>query len=233
MSDVPSPVKRRLPATVLALGFTSLLADIASEMIFPLLPVFIVSLGAAPTFLGLVEGLADATSSVLKLASGHLADRTSTKKPFVVFGYGVAALARPLVALATAPWQVLAVRVTDRIGKGIRTAPRDVLIANSVTSAESGRAFGFHRAMDHAGAVIGPIIATVLLGFGWELRSVFAVALIPGILSVLAVLTVREPAASHSEASEGVDQGLAANCLVFWNTTRSAEIRQLTCARTR
>jgi MFS family permease len=162
-------------------------------MIFPLLPVFIASLGASTTFLGLVEGLADGTSSLLKLASGYVADHTQRRKPLVLFGYGVAAVVRPLVALATAPWHVLAVRVTDRVGKGMRSAPRDVIIAGSVGKEETGRAFGFHRAMDHAGAVVGPLVATALLGVGLSLRNVFWVALIPGVLSVLAVLTVREP----------------------------------------
>lgn len=185
--------RRRLPAAVLALGATSFFTDVGSEMIFPLLPVFVASLGASMTFLGLVEGLADATASLLKLASGYVADRAPQKKPLVLFGYGIAALVRPLVALATAPWHVLAVRVTDRIGKGIRTAPRDVLIAASVADEETGRAFGFHRAMDHAGAVVGPLLATALLGLGWPLRHVFWVAVIPGLLSVIAVATVREP----------------------------------------
>src|SRR3954447_23710896 len=116
----------KLPASVLALGVTSLFTDVSSEMIFPLLPMFVASLGAAPAFLGLVEGLADATSSLLKLASGYVAERRS-KKPIVLFGYGLASLVRPLVGLATAPWHVLLVRVTDRVGKGIRTAPRDAL----------------------------------------------------------------------------------------------------------
>lgn len=189
----PVNVRRRLPAAVVALGVTSFFADVGSEMIFPLLPVFVASLGASTTFLGLVEGLADATSSLLKLASGYVADHTRRRKPLVLFGYGAAALARPLVALATAPWHVLAVRVTDRVGKGIRSAPRDVLIAASVSEAEVGRAFGYHRAMDHAGAVVGPLIATALLGLGWPLRHVFWVALIPGVLSMIAVATVREP----------------------------------------
>jgi MFS family permease len=129
---------------------------------------------------------------VLKLGSGHLADRLRRRKPLVLAGYGIAALARPLVALAAAPWHVLAVRVTDRIGKGIRTAPRDVLIATSASTGDTGRAFGFHRAMDHAGAVIGPLVATALLGVGWSLRSVFAFAIVPGVLAILAVLAVRE-----------------------------------------
>jgi MFS family permease len=200
MSDVtaaPRTTGLRLPSAVIALGVTSFFADVGSEMIFPLLPVFVASLGASTTFLGLVEGLADATSSLLKLASGYVADHARSKKPFVLFGYGAAALVRPLVALATAPWHVLAVRVTDRVGKGIRSAPRDVLIAASVSKADTGRAFGFHRAMDHAGAVVGPLVATALLGVGWPLRSVFLVAIIPGVLSVIAVATVREP---HIEA---------------------------------
>src|SRR5690348_7740489 len=130
----------KLPATVVALGLTSLFADVGSEMIFPLLPAFIASLGASPAFLGLIEGIADATSSLLKLASGYVADRVSRRKPIVVFGYGIAALSRPLVALATAPWHVLAIRTSDRVGKGLRTSPRDLLIANSVDTNETGRA---------------------------------------------------------------------------------------------
>jgi len=193
-------IRRKLPSAVIALGITSFFTDVGSEMIFPLLPVFVASLGAAPMFLGLVEGIADATSSLIKLASGYVADRSRAKKPLVLFGYGMTALVRPLVALATAPWHVLAIRVTDRVGKGIRAAPRDVLIANSVSKEESGRAFGFHRAMDHAGAVVGPVIATILLSLGWELRSVFWVALVPGLLSVVAVLTVREPPAHPEDA---------------------------------
>lgn len=186
--------RTRLPPAVIALGFTSFFTDVGSEMIFPLLPVFVASLGAAPAFLGLVEGVAEATSSFLKLASGYAGDRVGAKKPLVLFGYTIAAVVRPLMAVATAPWHVLAVRVTDRIGKGIRTSPRDALLANSVRSEEAGRAFGFHRAMDHAGAVVGPLIATALLSLGWELRSVFWLALVPGALSLVCVTMVREPA---------------------------------------
>lgn len=182
--------RTRLPSAVVALGVTSFFADVGSEMIFPLLPVFVASLGASTVFLGLVEGMAEATASLLKLASGYIADHSRRKKPLVLFGYGLAAAVRPLVALATAPWHVLAVRITDRIGKGVRSSPRDVLIAASVSTTETGRAFGFHRAMDHAGAVIGPLIATALLSFGWSLRNVFWIAFIPGALSVISVATV-------------------------------------------
>ncbi len=196
MSESATPataVKRKLPSAVIALGITSLFTDIGSEMIFPLLPVFLTSLGAAPAFLGFVEGLADAIASLLKLVFGYVSDHAPRRKPFVLFGYATATLVRPLVAMATAPWHVLTVRVTDRIGKGIRSAPRDALIAGSVSAKDAGRAFGFHRAMDHAGAVIGPLVATTLLGLGWSLRNVFWVAIIPGILALVAVATVREP----------------------------------------
>lgn len=177
----------------MALGITSFFSDVGSEMIFPLLPVFVASLGASPTFLGLVEGLADATSSLLKLLSGRLSDHTRRHKPWVLLGYSVAALVRPLMALATLPGHVLAVRMTDRVGKGLRTAPRDALIANAVTPEESGRAFGFQRALDHAGAVLGPLIATTLLSLGWPIRQVFWAAVIPGVLSMVAVMIIREP----------------------------------------
>jgi len=183
---------KRLHPTVIALGVTSFFTDVGSEMIFPLLPAFVASLGAAPVFLGLVEGVADATSSLLKLASGYATDRLRAKKPLVVIGYSIASFVRPLAALASAPWHVLAVRVTDRVGKGLRSTPRDALIASAVPNEEAGRAFGFHRAMDHAGAVVGPLVATLLLSLGWDLRSVFWAALVPGIAAMVALLTVRE-----------------------------------------
>lgn len=186
-------VRPRLPSTVIALGVTSLFADIGSEMIFPLLPVFLVgTLGAGPTFLGLVEGAADTVSSVLKLLSGYMADRLPRRKPLVVFGYALAGVARPLVAAATVPWHVLAVRLADRIGKGTRSAPRDALIADVALPGQAGRAFGFHRAMDHAGAVIGPLAASALLAAGLELRTVFWFAAVPSAASIVAVLAARE-----------------------------------------
>src|ERR1700689_539013 len=122
--------RSRLPRTVVLLGFTSLFTDVGTEMIFPLLPVFLVStLGAGPAYLGLVEGAANTVASLLKLVSGILADRTKRRKPLVLLGYGLASAARPFVALATRPWHVLAVRLTDRVGKGLRASPRDALIA--------------------------------------------------------------------------------------------------------
>ena len=196
----------RLSPTVLVLGLTSLFNDIGSEMIFPLLPVFVVSLGASPTFLGLVEGVADATASLLKLVAGYLSDRLGRHKPLVLFGYGLATVVRPLVALATAPWQVLTVRVADRVGKGIRGAPRDAMIAGAVPVEHAGRAFGFHRAMDHAGAVIGPVVATVLLAAGIPLRSVFLIAIVPGALAIVALFGARDtPAASDPKEDSATE----------------------------
>jgi MFS family permease len=174
----------------------SFFTDVSSEMIYPLIPVFLAAvLGASASAVGLVEGAAESTSALLKLASGWWSDRASRRKPLVVAGYGIATVVRPLIALATSASQVLVIRVTDRLGKGIRTAPRDALIAESVDASIRGRAFGFHRASDHAGAVVGPLVAYALLQWGsLSLRSVFALAAIPGVLAVLTlVLVVREP----------------------------------------
>lgn len=189
----PTPRRAGLPATVVLLGFTSLFTDIGTEMIFPLLPVFLTEiLKAGPTYLGLVEGAADTVSSLLKLVSGVIADRVARRKPLVLFGYGLASAVRPFVALATRPWHVLAVRITDRVGKGVRSSPRDALIADAAGD-RAGRAFGFHQAMDHAGAVIGPLLATGLLALSLSVRHVFWVAVIPGAIATLLVAAVREP----------------------------------------
>ncbi|HEU0014283.1 MAG TPA: MFS transporter [Longimicrobium sp.] len=173
----------------------SFLNDAASEMIYPLLPLFLTgTLGAGAALLGVIEGAAESASSLLKLASGWLADRTGRRKPLTVLGYAVAALTRPLVAVAAAPWHVLGIRLADRVGKGLRTAPRDALLAESIAPHQRGAAFGLHRAADHAGAVAGPLIASALL-LAWpgELRRVFALALVPGLLTVaLLVWKVRE-----------------------------------------
>lgn len=174
---------------VLWLSIVSLLNDAASEIIYPLLPFFLIgTLGAGPAFLGLVEGIAESVSSFLKLGSGWVSDRLGRRKPMVLWGYGVATVVRPLIALVTAPWQVLAIRFADRVGKGLRSAPRDALLAGSVASHQRATAFGFHRAADHAGAVIGPLLASgLLLLFAGQLRPVFALAAIPGIVAVLVV----------------------------------------------
>ncbi|HEY5243089.1 MAG TPA: MFS transporter [Polyangiaceae bacterium] len=183
----------RLPAAVILLGFTSLFTDVGTEMIFPLLPVFLTEvLKAGPAYIGLVEGAADTVSSLLKLASGVVADRVPRRKPLVLFGYGLASAVRPFVALATHPWHVLAVRVTDRVGKGIRGSPRDALIADAAGD-RAGHAFGYQSAMDNLGAVIGPLIATALVALGMTLRGVFWIAVIPGVIATALVFAVREP----------------------------------------
>lgn len=153
-----------LSRNVVALGLVSMLTDVSSEMIYPLLPLFLTGvLGAGQTFVGLVEGIAESAASLTKLLSGWLADRLGRRKGLVVIGYALSSLSRPLVALALAPWHVLMVRFTDRLGKGLRTPPRDALIAGSTDVAIRGRAYGFHRSMDHLGAVGGPALAYLLL----------------------------------------------------------------------
>ena len=200
----PARGRGRLPATVIALGITSLLTDVGSEMIFPLLPIFLTeTLGGGPGLLGLIEGAADMVASLLKLVSGYAADRLEQRKPLVALGYGIAGAVRPLVAIATAPWHVLVVRVSDRVGKGLRTSPRDAMIADSVDPSRAGRAFGFHRAMDHAGAVTGPLVASAALAAGVGLRSIFWLAAIPGIAALGVVLSIRERRPGRADEDAG------------------------------
>jgi MFS family permease len=187
------PARARLPGAIVALGLTSLLTDVSSEMIVPLLPALLVSMSASAAMLGLVEGVATAVASLLQLASGWVADRVSARKPLVLAGYLLSGLARPLMAIAATPMHVLGIRVVDRIGKGVRSAPRDAIISLAAVPGEEGRAFGFHQGMDHAGAVLGPIVATALLAAGVALRDVFWVAAIPGALAVICVIVLREP----------------------------------------
>jgi len=177
---------------VRALGVVSLLTDASSEMVYPLLPLFLTrTLGAGVAFVGLVEGVAETTASLLKLVSGWLSDRLGRRKAIVVWGYGLSSLARPLLAMALSPGHVLGIRFLDRIGKGIRTSPRDALIADSTPVAARGAAFGFHRAMDHLGAVVGPVLAFLLLPLvAGSYRAIFWLASIPAVLCVVAVVTV-------------------------------------------
>src|ERR671913_483455 len=146
-----------LPRAVKLLGWTSFLTDAASEAIYPLLPIFVTRvLGGTAVSLGVIEGAADAMSSVLKIVAGRASDRSGQRRPFVIAGYAIAWLARPLVALASSWPHVFAVRLTDRVGKGLRSAPRDAMLGSLAPAGQRGRIFGFHRAMDHAGAVVGP-----------------------------------------------------------------------------
>jgi len=190
-----------LGPNVIALSAVSFFTDVSSEMIYPLIPIFLSTvLGAGAGAVGVVEGAAESTAALLKLVSGWLSDRLERRKPLVVAGYAIATVARPLIALTTSVTQVLAIRVSDRVGKGIRTSPRDALIADSVDPSIRGKAFGFHRSADHAGAVVGPLLAFAVLQWeGAPLRRVFWLAAVPGFIA-LAVLVVavkdkpREPA---------------------------------------
>jgi MFS family permease len=190
-----------LPRTVWLIGLISLLNDSASDMIYPLVPLYLASvLMAGPRALGLIEGIAEATASLLKLFSGVIVDRTRRAKPWVVAGYALAGISRPLIALVTAWPGLLALRFADRVGKGIRTSPRDALLAGSVDPAVRGLAFGLHRAMDNAGALVGPLVAALLLGLGWGLRDVFLFTLAPALLCLILALLLREPPAAAGRA---------------------------------
>ena len=201
-----------LHPTVRSLGFVSLLTDASSEMIYPLLPAFLTgTLRAGPAFLGVVEGLAEAVAAALKVASGRASDRLARRKPLVLAGYGLSSLVRPLVALATTPLHVLLVRVLDRVGKGVRSAPRDALVAQVTPAGEHGRAFGFQRAMDHTGAMIGPLVASAALWLTGDLRLVFALAAIPAALAVATLaFGVREEPRAIAAAAGAAAGGAAA-----------------------
>jgi MFS family permease len=196
--------RKKLPATVVALGLVSLFTDASSEMIIPLLPAFLTSLGASGAFMGLIDGVADTTSALLKLATGRFADRAARRKPLVLIGYVLASGLRPLVAIAQAPWHVLAIRFGDRVGKGLRTTPRDALIADAVGADQRGAAFGFHQAMDHAGALVGPLLAFALARWlGLPVRTIFWLAAIPGAAAVttLAIAVAEAPRAAAPSAT--------------------------------
>lgn len=185
---------RKLPRAVWLLGLVSLFNDSASELLYPLVPLYLASvLMAGPRALGVIEGIAEATSSLLKLFSGVLTDRTRSAKPWVVCGYTLAALSRPLMALAASWPAVAALRFADRVGKGLRSSPRDALLAQAVPPEQRGLAFGLHRAMDNAGAVIGPLLAAGLLAAQVPLSSIFLWAAIPGAIAVTLALMVKEP----------------------------------------
>ena len=185
---------RRLPPNVWLIGVISLLNDTASDLLYPLIPLYLSSvLMSGPKALGLIEGAAEATSSILKLVSGVLVDRTHRIKPWIVWGYGLAGFSRPLIAIATSWVGVLGIRILDRVGKGLRSSPRDALLAASVPPEHRGLAFGLHRSMDNAGAVLGPILATILLGYGFKVRELFVISIVPAILCLGMSLLIREP----------------------------------------
>lgn len=183
----------KLPRTVWLIGLISLVNDSASDMVYPLVPLYLSSvLMAGPRALGLIEGLAEATAALLKLFSGVLVDRTRRAKPWVIVGYGLAGFGRPLLALAGSWLWVLLIRLSDRIGKGLRTSPRDALLAGSVAPAHRGLAFGVQRALDNAGAVIGPLVAAAMLSAGMPLQRVFFWALLPALICLVMTFALKE-----------------------------------------
>lgn len=197
-SNNPQPSAAR---NIYAFGLTSFLNDTATEMAYWVLPAFLVSLGAGPAQLGLIEGLAESVASFAKLFSGYLTDRIDRRKPLVVAGYFVANAVKPLLAIATAWWHILVIRFSDRLAKGVRGAPRDVMVAESVPKERLGSAYGLIQSMDSAGAIAGPLAALLLLArFG--IRSVFWAAAVPGALCVLvALFGIRETKRSSVEDS--------------------------------
>ena len=188
----------KIPHAVIMLGLVSLFTDAGSEMIYPLIPVYVAALGSGAVILGIIEGVAETTAAMLKLVSGIISDKTGKRKILVLIGYAISSFFRPLTGLVSAAWQIILIRMADRVGKGIRTAPRDALIAASSHESIRGKSFGFERAMDHVGAVIGPLLAILTLvilfvGFGFRdslsaLRWTFILAIIPGVLAVLTVI---------------------------------------------
>lgn len=196
----------KISPAIIMLGIVSFLTDVSSEMVFPNIALFLtLVLGAGKEVVGLVEGVADSTASIIEIFSGYFSDKLGKRKQFVLFGYGLSSIVKIGIALSTTWWMVLIMRGLERVGKGIRTAPRDAIIAASAEKQIRGRAFGLHRAMDTAGAIIGPLLAFVLLStFGANetgFRNTFLVAIIPAVLAVAVIIFfVREPKAAAAPA---------------------------------
>lgn len=208
--------RARLPTTVKGLSLVSLFNDFASEMVYPLLPAFVASLGGGALILGALDGASDLTAALLKWISGRWADRPGWRKPLVLVGYGTALLVRPFIALAGAAWQVIGFRVIDRVGKGLRTPPRDAMIASATPPELTGRAFGFHRGADHLGALLGSLVAWQLLAHAVPVRSVIAWTWLPGlvVLLILAWVLRRAPAGAATPAATAGDSD--ARGRIFW-----------------
>jgi len=217
------------PPTVRALGWTSFLTDLASEAIYPLLPGFVKSLGGSSLQIGLIDGVANAVAAVVRLPSGRLSDAVG-RRPLVLAGYGLSAVVRPLMGLVASPLHVLLVRSADRLGKGVRTAPRDALVADLVEPARRGAAFGLIRSLDHAGAAVGPLLAMLfLVAFPGCERTLFLLTAIPG-LATLAVIGrfVRDPprrraAARPLAARLSPSQGSLLVCVAVWALGAASE----------
>ncbi|MFI5119454.1 MAG: MFS transporter [Thermoanaerobaculia bacterium] len=229
----------RLPPVVVRLGWVSLLTDVSSEMIFPLLPAFVATLSGVPAMaLGWIEGVAETTASFAKIISGRFTDRAKAKKPLVFLGYGLSSVARPVIGLAPSWPAVVLIRFLDRVGKGVRTAPRDTMIANAAPLERRGAAFGLHRGFDNAGAVLGPLVAAGLVGWiGVSLRTVFLLAAIPAALSLLVLafgvredkdeipLKVRGAGRPHDSASAAAAAARASSPFEEKNAVSPGEAR--------
>lgn len=196
-----SGIFRGITRNVFLLGLVSLFTDLSSQMVFPLIPLYLVSvLGAGASVVGICEGAAETTASLIKVFSGYWSDRVKRRKPFVLIGYSFSAITKPLFALAKVWPLVLAIRVLERIGKGVRSAPRDAMVAESVDQSVRGKAYGFHRAMDGLGSVLGALLAFILLSVtNSNYTQIFLLAGIPGIAAVLFVLFVKEPKVTEKQ----------------------------------
>lgn len=195
---------RGLTSNIIILGFVSLFTDLSSQMVFPLIPLFLTTvLGAGAYAVGIVEGAAETTASLLKVVSGYWSDRIQQRKPFALFGYSLSSITKPLFAFAHSWPFVLVIRVVERVGKGVRTAPRDALIAESCSKHVRGKAYGFHRAMDGIGSIAGAVLAFLLLPIlGY--RNIFLLAFLPGIVAVFIILLIRERKKYDSTKSRDV-----------------------------
>ncbi len=189
----PTSFLKSIPKTVVVIGVASLFTDIASEGTYSILPLFLTQLGAGAFALGMIEGVAETTASLLKVFSGLWADRLKTRKPLLLIGYGLSGLIRPLIGLAQTWPFVLFFRFIDRVGKGLRGSPRDALIADVTAPANRGVSYGFHNAMDHAGALTGPLLVSFFLYFtNLGMRNVILLSVIPGVIATLTLLKIKE-----------------------------------------
>jgi MFS family permease len=211
-----------ISTNVLVLGIVSLLTDASSEMIYPIMPLFLTAIGASGLVIGLIEGAAETTASLLKVVSGWYSDRYQRRKVFLTSGYGLSALSKPLLALTSSAYQVLGIRVLERVGKGIRSAPRDALIADSTPRERWGKAFGFHKAMDSTGAVIGPLLVIPILLAASSVttdtfRLIFLISTIPALAAVVvAILFVKEVRGHAGESKKRFLSGIGTLGKDFW-----------------
>jgi MFS family permease len=214
--------EQALPAPVKGLSLVSLFNDFASEMVYPVLPAFIVgSLGGTALALGALDGAAELTASLIRSASGRLSDRKGWTKPLILIGYGIAVLIRPVISFASSAWQVIGFRVIDRVGKGLRTPPRDAVIASITDPGIRGRAFGFNRAMDHLGAVLGSVAAWALLQAHMGVREVIGWSALPGVVAVVVLLVALKGVSGQRKAlpvisKAGTPRDADAAGLAYW-----------------